>query len=293
MSDEELLGKACGIQRTTYVLVIAILFLSYGLYNLLYYALFVFISATSLTPNHCSGSRCNDLLTCDATKESSYHLRIAVIGIGSVVFGIKGVNAILNKYGSDLFQFAGWCVAAAVVYFAVMCLDGAYLVLCGNHYSYNTVVESLLWPVPDLPVKTGVKYEIRTLDTYPKTYVDTLCLSNAGMLFALWTSVRILVFLHAAYQAALLSERFHYGSAGMGATFSIEGWRKRLEMRNEGQEVAYNTFAMAKSTGMDLGWTEDEYKINRPKGYFYRGMQPGAAARAYDGFADDRRNVLL
>lgn len=293
MSDEDSLGKSCCISKKLYVLIIAIGFLSYGIYNALYYTLFHFVSFTSLTPTHCSGPRCNDLLTCEGTQESSYHLRICIIAIGSVVFGISGVNAIINQYAEDTFKFAWWLVAAGAVYFVVMLFDGAYMVLCGGHYSYNTVSEAVLWPVPDLPVRTGIKYEIRQLNTYPTAYVDALCYHSVAIFFALWSLMRICLFFHAAYQAFILAERFHYGLAGMGATFSIEGWQKRLKMREESAEVMYNTMAMAKTTGMDLGWEEDEFKLNRPMTqHWYRGMQP-AAARAYDGFNDDRRNVLL
>lgn len=295
MSDEESLGKVCFIPRRIYVLLVAIGFLSYGLYNALYYSLFSFVRLTSMSPSHCSGSRCNDLLTCEATLESSYHLRVCVIVIGSVVFGISGVNAILNKYADDLFRFAFWLVAAAIIYVTVMLFDGVYMVLCGDHYSYNTVSEALLWPVPDLPIQEGIKFEIRQLNTYPVPYVNALVYHNVGIIFVFWTLIRVAVFLHAAYQAFILAERFHYGLAGMGATFSIESWQQRVKIRDEFDEVAYSTFAMAKTTGMDIGWEEDEYKANRPMStrHWYRGMQPAGAARAYDGFQDDRRNVLL
>jgi len=168
------------------------------------------------------------------------------------------------------------------------------MVLCDSHYSFNVVSDALLWPVPDLPVKTGIKYEIRQLDSYPKAYVDALVYHNVSLIFGLWTLLRVFFLFHAAYNAFILSERFHYGLAGMGATFSIESWQKRLKMRDEVQEVGYNTLAMMTKTGLDLGWEGDEYKEerldNRPR-HWYR--QPAAAARAYDGFQDDRRNVLL
>jgi len=295
MSDEESLGTVCFIPRRFYVLFFAICFLVYGIYNAMYYTIFHVSGFATMTPSHCSGPRCNDLLTCAATQESSYHLRLCVLMIGSLVFGISGVNACLGKYADDMCRFAFWCVAAGVLLLAIMLFDGAYLVLCGSHYSFNVVSDGLLWPVPDLPVKTGIKYEIRQLDTYPKGYVDALVYHNVGLIFASWTLLRVFFLFHAAYNAFILSERFHYGLAGMGATFSIESWQERLKMRDEVQEVGYNTLAMMKTTGMDLGWEGDEYREqrldNRPR-HWYRG-QPAAGARAYDGFQDDRRNVLL
>lgn len=294
MSDEDTLGNTCFIPRRIFVLLIAIGFLVYGVYNALYFITFAMVHMTKMTPTHCSGPGCDANLTCDGTRDATYHLRLAVMAIGSVYFGITGVNAIQNKYASDLYQCACAMVVAAVVYFSVMLLDGAYLVLCGNQYSYNTIAEAVLWPVPG-PVHRGTKFEIRQLNSYPKSYVDALCFNNVALTFAAFSMVRVLFFLFAAYQTFVLSQRFHYGLAGMGANFSIEGWRKRLMMRYEINEAAYNTFDMAGATGMDLGWQEDEFNLQRPlrKPHWYRGMMPGGAAKAYDGFSDNRSNVLL
>jgi len=295
MSDESSLGTTCFIPRRFYVLFFAIGFLTYGIYNALYYTIFSYASFTTMTPSHCSGPGCSDVLTCAATRESTYHLRLCILMIGSLVFGVSGVNACLAKYADDMCRFAFWLVAVGVTYLVIMLFDLTYIVVCGSHYPFNVVSDALLWPVPDFPVKTGIKYEIRQLDTYPKGYVDALVYGNVTEVFVCWTLLRVFFFFHAAYNAFILSERFHYGLAGMGATFSIESWQQRLKMRDEVQDVAYNTFAMMKTAGMDLGWEGDEFKEqrldNRPR-HWYRG-QPAAAARAYDGFQDDRRNVLL
>lgn len=294
MSDEDTLGTVFFMPRRVFVQLIALGFLVYGALSAFYFTIFAYVNMAKLTPNHCSGPHCNDTLTCAGTEEASYHFRVAVMSIGSLYFGISGVNAVQNKYASDLFNFAWAMVAFAAVYFIVMCMDGSYLALCGNHYSYNTISEAVLWPIRG-PVNNGIKYEIRQLNKYPADYVNTLCFHNVYMMFACFYMARVIFFLFAAYQSFVLSQRFHYGLAGMGANFSIEGWRKRLMMRYEINEVAYNTFDMALANGMDVGYAEDEFNLNKPlrKPHWYRGMMPGAQAQAYDGFSDDRRNVLL
>merc|ERR1719482_518438 len=136
---------------------------------------------------------------------------------------------------------------------------------------------------------------------YPSGYVNQLAHHNIFTWYVLLYVFRIFLFLLLSYQAFVLAQRFHYGLAGMGINFSIEGWRKRLMLRYEINEVAYNTFDMACATGMDVGWTADEYILQRPlrQPHWYRGgmaggmMMPAGAAQAYDGFRDDRRNVLL
>jgi len=294
MSDENTLGTVFFIPRRIFILLVACGFLVYGVMNALYFIIFAYVNMAKMTPSHCSGPGCNDVLTCDGTRDASYHFRICVVSICSLVFGISGVNAIQNKYATDLFNFAWAVLLIAIVYFSVMLMDGAYMVLCGNHYSYNTIAESILWPIAG-PVNPGVKFEIRQLNSYPVGYVKALAVHNVTGMFVCFTMARVLFFVFAAYQAFVLAQRFHYGMAGMGANFSIEGWRKRLMQRYEVNEVAYNTFDMSFASGLDVGWQDDEFHLLKPmrKPHWYRGMMPGAQAQAYDGFRDDRRNVLL
>lgn len=298
MSDEDTLGEACCLPRKIYVLILAIGFLLYGTYNALYFIIAGYIEMFKMEPSRCSGPHCDGVLSCEGTREASYHFRICVLAIGSLVFGITGINAIYNKYASDMFSFAGWLLVLAVVHSSVWLMDTVYTATCGSVFSYNTIMETILWPTRGLPVHSGVKYEINQLNVYDVNYVNAIIwrnsagdlLHNVATWYFLMTALRVLFWLFSAYQAFVLAQRFHYGIAGMGATFSLEGWRKRLNMRYEIKEAAYNTFDMGWATGMDLGWTEDEFRLQRP---LRTGYMPGAAAQAYDGFQDDRRNVLL
>jgi len=297
MSDEETLGQACCMHRKIFVLILAIGFLLYGVYNGLYFMIAGYIEMFKMEPSGCSGAHCDGVLSCEGTREASYHVRICVLSIGCLVFGISGINAIYNKYASDMYNFAGWLGVLAVVHSSVWIMDTVYTAACGCTFSYNAIMETILWPTRGMPVHTGIKYEIGRLNVYDVNYVNKLIwhdwpgtlFHNVTTWYFLMTALRVGFWVFSAQQAYILAQRFHYGIDGMGATFTFDTWKKRLNMRYEIKEAAYNTFDMGYATGMDLGWTEDEFRQQRPM----RTPYMGAAAQAYDGFQDDRRNVLL
>lgn len=319
MSDDEDLGEICAglVYRRTWVFLLSLGFFLYGFYNSLYFLLVSYMFTFKMEPSSCYGPGCDAMLTCDGNREASYHFRVCVMTIGSLVFGVIGMNACYNKFAVEMFQFACWLVVVAVMSFTVWAMDEVYQTVCNDHYSYNLIMEMVLWPIAGLPLGKRIQYEIRQLKTYPAQYVDSLCFHNIGLWFGIITALRVLWWMFQAYQAFMLSQRFYYGKAGMGATFSLESWQQRLKLRYEVNELGYNTFDMAMNTGMDLGWTEDEFKLQRPlrPQHLYRGARPGmmgpgmmpgmmpgggisvsvpaSVGMAYDGFQDDRRNVLL
>lgn len=296
LANDQQWGRYCCLHRRWYILLSTVLFSLYGLYNFCYYVFQSYYKMFSMSPSACHGPGCDDVFTCDGTREASYHFRLSVMTIGSLVFGIVGIWAVIQRYANEMFAFAWFVLVAAGVYMATLIFEVAYMGMCGAHYSYNLVQEAAMWRWPfwNFPVSEGIKWQLKEMKDYPSKYVNQLCHSNLAIWFVLGYVFRIALFLFIAYQSFVLAQRFHYGLAGMGANFSIEGWRKRLMARYELNEVAYNTFDMAWATGMDMGWTEDEFHLQRPlRQPWYRGMVPGATARAYDGFRDDRRNVLL
>lgn len=268
------------------------------------------------------------MFTCEGTLESSYHFRWACLGIGSLVFGIIGLDSIYNKYPIEMFQFASFMLFAAVVHFATWLMDCSFYYLCDSHYSYNVIMEMIMnWPL-GFPFGYGTVLAVDKMETYPAKIIDHLCfykiaLCNFGLChisvwYAFWTFIKFWFCIYFAYEAFQLALLFYYGLAGMGACFSISNWKERLKTKYEMNDVAYNTFGMAMATGMDVGWQEDEFRLQRPlrqPTFFNNGFRPGmpgmagmsgmmggvmpgasmpvSAATAYDGFRDDRRNVLL
>lgn len=301
MDNDNAFGRYCCMHRRWYLLFFAIAVFLYGLYNSLYYVTWAYLYYGNMRQSNCSGPGCSDIFTCGSTINSSYEFRVCVLTIGSLVFGVIGIGATLQRYATDMLSFALWICAVAFVHLFCLCADLMYTAICDSHYPKNLVYEALLWPIPRWPVSKTVKYEIRTLDSYPSAYVDQFAHYNVAAFYGLIVFVKLAFEIFMAVQAFILAQRFHYGLAGMGINFSIEGWRKRLMLRYEINEVAYNTFDMACATGMDVGWTADEYILQRPlrQPHWYRGgmaggmMMPAGAAQAYDGFRDDRRNVLL
>lgn len=302
--NDNAFGRYCCMHRRWYCLIVSVGFLLYGLLNCLYWVIYAYVHIVSMKPSNCTGPGCGDLLTCPATKDSSYEFRLAVMTIGSLVFGAVGSAAILQRYATEMWAFTCWMVATCVIYLLTAIFDAAYIYICDYNYPTNLMQEAVFWPIPEWPVNHGIKYELRQLETYPVAYVNDLSHHNVGVWYVNLTLIKVCFFAFIAYQCWVLSQHFHYGAAGMGINFSIEGWRKRLLKRYEMNEVAYNTFDMACATAADMGWTEDEFLLQRPlrQPHMYRGpmgpmgpgmMLPGGAARAYDGFQDNRRNVLL
>lgn len=310
-SDDDDLDDEYCVYRRTWIGLIAVGFFLYGAWNCFYFILEMYIGMATMHQS-CTGAGCDQVMSCDATREASYHFRVCTMSIGSLVFGVIGINSVYNKYSVDMFQFAVWLLVVAAVTVGVLVMDIVYQSMCDDHYSYNLVLEMVLsgfWPWG-----RAVKYEVRQLKIYPAEYVDSLAMHHIGRWNAAACVVKVSCLLFAAFQAFCLAQRFHYGLAGMGATYSIADWQDRLNTKYEVKDVAYNTFNMAVATGMDLGWDEDEFKLQRPLrenrvSSMYRygnpGMMPGgmpgmpgmgmmpAQAQAYDGFRDDRRNVLL
>jgi hypothetical protein len=221
--------------------------------------------------------------------------------IGSLYFGHLGLLACFEKYAIEMFQFSCWLLTISVVHATVFALDAVYFYACDRHYSYNVVQEAIMWPYRGLPFGYLVQYEVSQMTSYDSGYINSLTGYKVGLIHAIWLCVVAAFWLYAAYEAFILSMRFHYGLAGLGTTFSIATWKENLEMRYSFKDDGYGTLGAAFNTGMDLEWDEDEYYLQRPlRQHWWRsGFMPGRAAMpasistSYDGFRDDRRNVLL
>lgn len=298
LDNDNAFGKYACMHRRWYIFFVCLGFFLYGLMNLSYFLFYSYVRLFEMRPSrHCVGPRCDQMLTCPSTQESSYELRLCVMTIGALVFGATGLMATLQRYANEMYSFAGWLIASCVLFATIALLDGAYMFICGGHYSSNMIQETLLWPIHNWPVNEGIKYELRQIKEYPAEYVNNIVHHNVAQFYLAWVGIRIIFFAAFAQQSYVLAQRFHYGLAGMGINFSIGNWSKRLLLKKEMNEVAHNTFDMAYATGMDLGWTEDEFLLQRPmrqQARWYGGsMMHTGMAQAYDGFSDDRRNVLL
>lgn len=297
MSDEDVLGTVCYIPSRVYVQILALGFALYGGLMCLYCIIFFYDIEGKLTPTHCSGPTCAEVMTCNATRQASYEIYQWIFIVGSAVCGFHGVNATMNRYPENTFNFACWLVAVIALVAFITLMDFIYVVTC-DALSYNVISQVILWWTPNLLVNEGVKYEIKQLNAYPRNYVNALAGLRVFPVYLFIQFVKILLCIHGAWVTFMLAEKFQYGIAGMGANFSIEGWRKRLRAKEEFTEVVNNTLDMAHLTALHgPDWDKDDFELRRPlrekRMHWYRGFVPGVAARAYDGFRDDRRNVLL
>merc|ERR1719401_2504427 len=79
-----------------------------------------------MTPNHCSGFTCTDVISCDATRSSSYEVYMFIMVIGSLVCGTQAVSALMNKYPKETYNFAFWLLTVVVLTAIVTVWDLIY-----------------------------------------------------------------------------------------------------------------------------------------------------------------------
>lgn len=300
-ADDDDAIETCCIPRRFWCMFLAFFIFLYGLCNGLYYLLLIYLHTFSLKQStDCVGVECDTVISCEATRTSSYHFRLSIMTIGSLYFGHLGILAAVEKYAIEMFQFSCWLLTISVVHATVFVMDIVYFTTCDRHYSYNVIMEAVMWPYRGWPFGYPVQWEVSQMTSYDARYINKLVGGYpVGLWHGIWLCVVASFWLYAAYEAFILSMRFHYGLAGLGTCFSISSWKERLDMRYDVRDAGYGTLGFA-SAAFDE-WDEDEYILQRPiqQGWNRPGFMPGkpvmpaSYATAYDGFRDDRRNVLL
>mmetsp|Transcript_110014 Transcript_110014/g.206214 ORF Transcript_110014/g.206214 Transcript_110014/m.206214 type:complete len:322 (+) Transcript_110014:98-1063(+) len=257
MSDDRVLGHVgCGIKRTTVILVVAILFSLYGTFHSMSLMVFMYSSQKSITPTHCSGSRCTEILTCHGLQEATWHVKEAALVIGGAILGPLGAYGILHRFPKDVFFFGVFLSCMAVLYTVLMLADFLYLAAC-NRYPYNVIDETILWEIPGIPVRQGIKYEVEKMESFPHGYLDALTYRPVERMYACIAIAEVALWAFLAYQVFLVAERLYYGLIGLGANFSIEEWRENALLKFQMQDVAYNTMDLAAATFEDVNWQYD------------------------------------
>lgn len=257
MSDDGVLGHVCCVRRTRIILLVSILFSLYGAFHSVMLMVFMYTSQKSITPKHCSGSRCTEILTCHGLQEATWHVKEVAFVIGGLVFGPLGAYGVLHRFPKDVFFFGVFLSGLAVLYTVLMIVDLLYMLGC-DRYSYNVVEETLLWDIPGIPVRNGVKYEVERMETFPYGYLDAFTYRPVHRMYVFIEIGQIVVWAFLAYQAFLVAERLYYGRIGLGANFSIEDWRENAILKFQMRDVAYNTLDMAAASFSDVGWEYDE-----------------------------------
>lgn len=311
MSDDAVIGKTCGMPTRQYIKYVCIAMLAWGLFS----AAWSTWNALNLMVNdmqhaHCHGQGCDDTLSCNATVQASHLVRYTTTVLGCIYFGIQGLIAIQNVYADKAYAVACWFLAIVIINAVTVVWDTGYFFLCDYHFSYNVIALSVLMPIHNFPIYNGIKMKVANMHHWPAVYTNELVghtmpgrnlFSYLGVepcqtIYMVRTLILCAFFAHASWVTFTMAYRFHYGMIGLGASFRIDNWQERLKLKEEASEVFYNTLEMAYEGGLDADWDRDEYMLRRAltRPHWYRGNMPnGGMAKAYDGFRDDRRNVLL
>lgn len=198
--------------------------------------------SASLTPIHCSGSVCTDVLTCEASGMATYHVRMAWGIVGGVIFGYCGIFGVMHRRPFKLHCFAYYLLSLAILLFILVLADHAYKNMCGA-FSYNVIEEAVLWPTwwglsPDLPVTAGVKQEIESMPFFPVNYVDNYTHLNVWKLYCFCMAWKMFLGVWLYMEMSTLAQYVAFGALGLGPTYSLMSWKENLDIKNMFREEA-------------------------------------------------------
>lgn len=237
MSDDKYVGTACGcLPRRLFALIIALCIFVYGVGSVLHAVLIKHLPgeagpAAWQAEDRCEGHRCADVLTCRGTREASFHFREVTLLVCCVPFGYWGVLGSLHRHVKDLRWFGSSLVGLAILLVLLILGDGLYVLFCGE-YPLNVIDEALLWSIPRLPIREGVKLEIqRALVSYPVGLMNKLARFNVFSFYLLVELSTALLFSYAGSQVLLLADLVLRGHTGLGSNHSIRDWRERVMLK--------------------------------------------------------------
>lgn len=248
MSDDKQLGKVCCLPRRYFCILLGVAFLIYCVAwlveNLIFYYL---LRGGTLTPKHCSGHRCYQILTCRGMQDVTWKLREIVAVGGGIVFSAMGIMGGINQKGKQAKMFSFFLLSIAVVYAFNAVADAAFTIGCQS-WPYNVVDLVILWPYPlslmNWPVSSKAREEIRLLETYSTSDIDQLTNMSVGKWYAFFVVAAVSWWLYAFRGVFTLSQYFHHGTAGLGPTFDLQIWRDRIVVKRECGDLIGHTVDM-------------------------------------------------
>jgi len=259
MSDDRYLGTTCFcIPRRAFAVLAALVIALYGLIVTCRLVLWEWLPGPMERQPHCHGRRCDDILTCQGMEEASYHTVTVVRVIGCLVFGSWGIFGAIHGHVSELQYLAMFLASMAGVLVAAAALDGLYMTACGT-YPFNIISEALIWVYPGLPISDILKSKIMTLqgETYNIKYLNALTGRNIWHHYLLTELPFVALWAYVAHEVALLARLNAYGMVGLGANFSIQGWREEVILKNQLRDDLLSANRLARASAGDVGWRPD------------------------------------
>lgn len=255
MSDDRYVGFACiCLPRRYFTFFFALAFCLYGSFAVVYFLVFKFLMGPPMTPKHCSGHHCGDILTCDAARDASYHVREVVVILGGAVFGFQGCIGIWQGVPYELQLFTGFLIGMAALLLFLDLYDGAYILIC-NAFPYRIVQQALLWPIYNEPVTEAIKWQIEHgMTHYHVDYIYRLTRIHVMSLFFTIELTCVAVLLYAAYCVNLMRVFNTTGFFGLGPNFSISDWKQRGESVEHMRHNIHMMKERALRTADDVAW---------------------------------------
>lgn len=256
MSDDRYLGLGClCIPRRYLCLLFALGFCAYGLVSVTYLTVFrLFLSSRPLTPKHCSGHSCDDILSCDATREATYHVREVAVIAGGTFFGFFGCIGLWQGAPRELRLFTGFLAGLAALLLAMDLYDFAYVAVC-NHYPYRVVQQALLWPLYNAPVSEAIKAQItHGMKEYPVEYLRALTRVKIEACYWVVELPAVVILAYIAYCVNLIEAYSTQGVFGLGPNFSLADWRQRNDNHLHMVQTIDLMRERARKTMQDVAW---------------------------------------
>jgi len=241
MSDDKAVGTVCGINRRHFVGWIALFYLAFGWIYLFYLILIKYIlNAESLTPKHCSGPHCDQIISCLGFWEATMHINDVLVVFSGIIFGYLGVCGTHNRVPYEVHAFMMFCGGKVCWLLAMIFADTVYYEVC-QEYPYNVASQALQWPIPNVPVPEQVKSEVGRMQHTPIGFLMSVYHSRypAVAQIDVWEYYylriipEMILLLWTFREAWILCDTVAYGPFGLGASYSMKHWKNGVHEKNE------------------------------------------------------------
>lgn len=253
MSDDHLLGTSCHcVPRRSFVLFVAAIFWLSGFFEIIGWILFAHIRESSIPVSDCVGTRCLKVFTCGGLEESTMDLRHVFNVIGGAIFGWFGFFGALNRDPEHLKKYAAFLVASVFVYIFIFIFDSVFVASC-DLYNTNIMTQTLLWPVPFLPMSERRKKVVTEMAHYPVSTMDQFIEGSVYWRYVAVVLFVIVVTAYVANETMKLVSMYIEGPCGTGANYTLEALHERALLRAQMKKAYMATIASGQDAGEPAG----------------------------------------
>lgn len=182
------------------------------------------INMGHIEPSHCSGNECMDMLSCQGTKESSWHVHEVFTVFGGAVFSTIGFMGALNHHPRELYLFANFLYFLVGLNVVLTLWDWMYVQTCGA-YPYQVIDSTLDIPSFVSPIPTWQKLTIKKFDNFPVQRINDFTHTNVWKWYVRSLILSSCLLLYIGHGIYILAIDLDVGELGLGENFSVKAWR--------------------------------------------------------------------